>query len=383
MAATDFARAAAGRDDAGFAIVPANNLPAIAAAWAMCAGSSSGANLFFHPEFAIPAIEHLGGDGVAVAAVCLPHGAIVGLAPFTRTRLGRIAPAVRLYAHKYAPFGEPLIDAGDIDGTLARMVDGLAPEASGLTLILPDMATEGPIADAVRALATRSGRPLVLLGEHHRAALMRGPVACDLRASLPRDKRKELARQLRRLGDLGPVAFVSDADPDCVGARFEEFLALEQAGWKGRRGTALASSAITAAFSRQALFDLARAGKARIDSLRVGSHPVAILVSLIAGAAAYTWKIAYDEAYARYSPGAQLMLQAPAHLFADPAVRLIDSCATADHPMIDRLWPERRGIASFVLGPPGGGALFTVGLAAARAELAARANVRQLRDRLV
>ena len=49
--------------------------------------------------------------------------------------------------------------------------------------------------------------------------------------------------------------------------------------------------------------------------------------------------------------------------------------------MIDRLWPERRGIATFVLGPPGGGALFSVGLAAARAELVARANVRQLRDR--
>ena len=65
-------------------------------------------------------------------------------------------------------------------------------------------------------------------------------------------------------------------------ARFEEFLALEQAGWKGRQGTALASSAVTAAFSREALFNLAEAGKARIDSLRVGDHPVAILVSLIA-----------------------------------------------------------------------------------------------------
>ena len=109
---------------------------------------------------------------------------------------------------------------------------------------------------------------------------------------------------------------------------------------------------------------------------------MAIVVSLIAGAAAYTWKIAYDEAYARYSPGAQLMLEAPAHLFSDPAVMLIDSCATADHPMIDTLWPERRGIATFVLGPPGGGTLFSIGLAAERAELAARTNVRQLRERL-
>ena len=51
-------------------------------------------------------------------------------------------------------------------------------------------------------------------------------------------------------------------------ARFEEFLALEQAGWKGRKGTALASSAATAEFARAMLFDLAEAGKARIDSLQ-------------------------------------------------------------------------------------------------------------------
>ena len=179
------------------------------------------------------------------------------------------------------------------------------------------MAAEGPIAEAVRTIAFRSGRPLAFLDEHRRAMLARSAAAGDLRRRLSSGRRKELGRQLRRLGDAGPVAFTSDVEPDCVRARFEEFLALEQAGWKGRQGTALASSAVTAAFSREALFNLAEAGKARIDSLRVGAHPVAIVVSLIAGAAAYTWKIAYDEAYAQFSPGVQLMLEAPAHLFAD------------------------------------------------------------------
>jgi CelD/BcsL family acetyltransferase involved in cellulose biosynthesis len=234
----------------------------------------------------------------------------------------------------------------------------------------------------VRAIALNAGRPLVLLGAHRRAMLSRALAPADLRAALPRDKRKELGRQLRRLGDRGPVSFTSDVTPDCVRARFEEFLALEQAGWKGQKGTALASSVVTAAFARDALFNLADAGKVRIDSLRLGARPVAILVSLIAGTVAYTWKTTYDEAYAHFSPGVQLMVEAPARLFSDPAVQLIDSCATADHPMVDGLWAERRGIATFVLGPPGGSTLFAIGLAAAKAELAARANVRQLRDRL-
>jgi hypothetical protein len=35
--------------------------------------------------------------------------------------------------------------------------------------------------------------------------------------------------------------------------------------------------------------------------------PVAMLVTFIARETAYTWKIAHDEAFARFSPGAQLM----------------------------------------------------------------------------
>lgn len=385
MAATGFSHvgsAARASSDTGISIVAAGDLESIAAEWTQLAESPASGNLFFHPEFAIPAIRHLGGGHVAAALVRSRSGTLVGLAPFTRTRLGRIAPAIRLWTHKYAPFGEPLMDAGDVDGALARLVDGLAPEGSGLSLILPEMGVDGPLAEAVRTIAFRSGRPLAFLSDHRRAMLMRGPDTGDLRSGLSRGRRKELGRLLRRLGEAGPVAFTSDSEADCVRARFEEFLALELAGWKGREGTALASSAVTAAFSREALFDLAEAGKARIDSLRVGAHPVAIVVSLIAGSTAFTWKIAYDESFAQFSPGVQLMLEAPAHLFSNPAVTLIDSCATADHPMIDRLWSERRGIASFVLGPPGGGTLHSVGLAAARAELTARANVRQLRDRL-
>ena len=368
--------------DAGISILSARDIGSVAGAWKALASQVGSANLFMHPEFAIPAIAHLGGGRVSVALVRAASGAPSGLAPFTRSRLGRIAPAVRLWTHKYAPFGEPLVDANDVEGTLARLVGGLAPVDSRTSLILPEMAVDGVVAEALRAIAFRSGRPLVLLGAHRRAMLTRGHTFANLRAGLGRGRRKELGRQLRRLSDAGVVTFTSDVEPDCVGARFEEFLALERAGWKGRQGTALISSAATAVFAREAMFNLAEAGKVRIDSLRVGAHPVAIVVSLVAGSAAYTWKIAFDESYARCSPGVQLMLEAPANLFSDPALQLIDSCAVADHSMIDRLWPERRGIATFVLGPPGGGTLFAIGLKAAQAELSARAKVRQLRDRL-
>ena len=367
--------------NAGFRIVPAEEIGTIAAGWMALAGRSIADNVFFGADFAIPAIDRFGG-GVAIAVATNAAGAPVALAPFTRTRLGRIAPAVRLWGHKYAPLGAPLVDGGDAAAALAVLVDGLAPEGSGLGLIVPDLVADSAIAEALRAVAINDGRPLAILDDHRRAMLTRGPATLDPRGALPTGKRKEFGRQMRRLAELGPVTIESATDADGVRARFEEFLALEQAGWKGRRGTALASTAADAAFAREAIANLADSGRARIESLRVGDHAVAVLVSLIAGATAYTWKIAYDEAWGRFSPGAQLMLEVPARLFADMSVVRIDSCAAADHPMIDHLWAERVEIATFVLGPPGGSALHTIGVAAARAEIAARANVRHLRAQL-
>ncbi len=362
---------------AGFAVVEPDEIGAIATEWTRRAGG----NVFFGADFAIPAINHFGGGRVSIATVRDDSSRLLAIAPFTRARLGRVAPAVSLWAHKYAPLGAPLLDPGDPAFAVDALIAGLAPDNSGLSLIMPDMPVDGVAADAVRAFAADSGRPLAVLDDHERAILTRGPVEADPRANLSKKQRRELARQMRRMADLGDLKVETETVANCVLARFEEFLALEMAGWKGERGTALASSPDSVAFAREAMFNLAASGNARVHSLRIGDHPVAILVSLVAGVTAYTWKIAYDEAYGRFSPGAQIMLEAPAHLFSDPAVTRIDSCASADHPMIDRLWPERMRIATFVLGPPGGGAIHAVGVAAARAEIAARAQVRQLISR--
>ena len=203
----------------------------------------------------------------------------------------------------------------------------------------------------------------------------------DPRAALPTRRRKEYARQFRRLADLGPVVVETADTPTLVRARFEEFLVLEAASWKGRGGTALAGAAATVAFAREAVFNFSASGAARIVSIRLGDRAIAMVVVFIAGATAYTWKIAHDEAYARYSPGAQAMLEAGRSLFLDPRIARIDSCAIPDHPMIDHLWRDRRAIGTLVIGPPGGGPLFGLGLALTRLEYGARMKVRRFRAR--
>jgi len=359
---------------------PSSNLafalaaPEASPAWRALAESSG--NAFFAPEFAIPAIAALA-PGARVAIVSDGARRAVAAAPVVRTRLGRIAPAARVFAHDYGPVGDPLVDPARLTAALRALVDGLSPPGTATSVVIPYLDLDGATASALGAIAAEQGRPVTIIGAHQRAILERTD-ATDLRAALPTRRRKEYARQLRRLADEAGTIRLVTATGDAALAAFEAYIALEASGWKGRAGTALAANPSIAAFARAAVANNAARGRVRVDTLLAGTRPVAILTTFQSATTAFTWKIAYDEEAARYSPGAQLMLDVPARIFAETGVTRIDSLATADHPMIDHLWPGRVRVGTLVIGPVGGGLLHKAGLALAGWEAAARERVRAL-----
>ena len=87
--------------------------------------------------------------------------------------------------------------------------------------------------------------------------------------------------------------------------------------------------------------------KARRESARlcVDARPIAAIDHAAQRRIAWCWKIAYDEGFARFSPGVQLLLDVTQTLLDDSAIARADSCATADHPMIDHVWRERLALA--------------------------------------
>ncbi|MEO8668536.1 MAG: GNAT family N-acetyltransferase [Bauldia sp.] len=361
----------------GFALVPMNAAPVDE--WAALALRDSADSVFFDPAFMLPLVRHLGG-ATALATVRNGRGELIAAAPLAPVRLGRIAPAFRLFGNPYAPLGAPLVDGEALDAGISGLVEGLA--ARGRSLVVPDLPLDGPIAEIFRAMARRTRRPVVTLGEHLRGMLLRPATgSANPREALSAKRRNEYRRQMLRLADQGVVAIDSVTEEAAVRAAFEEFLDLEASGWKGRARTALLSRNATVEFARASVAALASEGRARIDTIRLVGQPIAVLVSFVAGATAYTWKIAYDESQARFSPGAQLMLEAGRSIFASTAVERIDSCAVADHPMVDHVWKDRAAIGTLIVGPPGGGALYALGGTSARAEIAAKAALRKLRRR--
>ena len=165
-----------------------------------------------------------------------------------------------------------------------------------------------------------------------------------LEQSLSGKKRKELRRQHRRLAEEGELA-VERSEGSCgLAAWTEEFLALEHAGWKGEQGSALACEAATATLFREALKGAAARGRLERLAIRLDGRPLAMLATFLCPPGAFSFKTAFDESFARFSPGV-LLQRENLDLLARTDIEWTDSCAAMDHPMIDHFWRERRVVA--------------------------------------
>ncbi|HZD91500.1 MAG TPA: GNAT family N-acetyltransferase, partial [Pseudolabrys sp.] len=321
--------------------------------WQALIARAAEPNAFYEPAFALAGAPVFGPGAHALLVWSRqPDKRLVGLFPVRVARRYGVGPRLLAgWIHPFAMLGTPLVDRDHAEAVIAAWLDRVAAEPALPNLaLLPTLSLEGPFSTALdRVLASRGLAPADF-GLHRRALLAPGnDRAGYLKDSMGGKHRKELPRRRRRLAELGPVAHdIVTAEPD-VEAAFERFLELEARGWKGGRGTAAMNCKQRLRFFRQAVADLARDGKARVDLLRVGDRVIATTVALRSGDSLFGWKMAYDEGYAKYSPGAQLMLGLTEDVLADGSLARVDSCAAANHPMIDHLWRDRHAIADRLL----------------------------------
>jgi CelD/BcsL family acetyltransferase involved in cellulose biosynthesis len=329
---------------------PLAALEPIIAAWRELAADTVEPNIFYDPAFALAAAPLLGNDVFAglVWSVSAPRQ-LVGFFPvrIDRRRYGVPIPVLVGWTHPYAPLGTPLVRRDLAEPVIAAWLDHVAGDPSLPDLMLMRLlAVDGPFAaalDAVRASRDCKARSF---DRQQRAMLVPGAdPAGYVDAAMGRKKRKELRRQMRRLQDIGVVRWSETKDATEAAGALEDFFRLEAGGWKGRAGTAATASDDSRAFMTRAVSGLAAEGKAAIYRLLIDERAVAALILLKEGSVSWCWKIAYDEAFARYSPGVLLALTVTEGLLADPRLAYADSCATAGHPMIDHIWRERVTLA--------------------------------------
>jgi CelD/BcsL family acetyltransferase involved in cellulose biosynthesis len=331
-----------------------SELPPIAGEWRELAERALEPNVFYEPAFLRAAAPVFARDaGAMLVWSSTDPRRLLGFFPALHQtrRYGFGLPVLVGLTHPYGPLGVPLVDREAAEPVIAAWLATLAGDGSqpGLVL-LPLLSRGGPFATALETIARRAQMPWADFNLHERALLAPGGErSLYVEQALGQHQHKELRRHWRRLSDTGAVLLTAATEPAAVGAAMEDFLVLETRGWKGRAGTAAADRDDLCRFARAAVSGLADEGKVLLSRILLDGRAIAAAIVLCSGREAWFWKIAYDEAFARFSPGVMLSVALTDELLEQPDIERTDSCATVDHPMIDHLWRERLPICDRLL----------------------------------
>jgi CelD/BcsL family acetyltransferase involved in cellulose biosynthesis len=232
---------------------------------------------------------------------------VVGIAPLRRS-----ASAPRLELLGARELSEPtdfVYADPESAAQLGRLVGRL-----GVPLHLARMPADSPCVAAVRAGAR--GRSAVVTHDGLPAPwLPLDRTWSEPESRLDRRFRENVRRRRRIAGGLGHVRFEALApEPAALPALLAEAFDVEAKGWKGDAGTALLRDRVRGAFFRRYAELASAEGRFRIYLLRIGGRPVAMQLGVEWNERLWSFKIGYDETFARCSPGTLLMLEVLRHL---------------------------------------------------------------------
>jgi CelD/BcsL family acetyltransferase involved in cellulose biosynthesis len=321
-------------------------------AWQALAEQAEEANAFLSPWLLLPAARAFGrGRTLRLLFFYAPHPThkaqpdlLVGFFALEERRsgVGLPVPVISTFNHPALHLATPLVRAGYTRAVVERLLAYLDDGRRVITL--RQLRGDGPFHRAlVDGLNARRWLHVGLLRTTRALLSPADSAEAYLARALAGKRRKELRRQHDRLDEQGGLSVETLAADEDPGPWLEDFLRLEAAGWKGREGEPMDGSTATRQFFHEAMREGHRQGRLHLMALRLAGRQIALKVNLLAGDGAFAFKIAFDEAWARYSPGVQLELE-NIRWFHEQRLGWMDSCAHHARFMINHLWMDRRPI---------------------------------------
>jgi len=281
----------------------------------------------------------------------LPRESLIGFFPFVEGRGPLGLAEWRLWQHPYCYLTSPLIRDGLESVVLDAVLQDVAALPRGPQFIsLPLCPGEGRFHQACIDVTRRRLLSSFALDEYVRAALS---VPSDsetyLKETLSGHHLREYRRLRRKLEEQGQVEYRSWKSRTPPDSWIDAFLDLEADGWKAQSQTAIRCNPRHVEYFKRLLTRFAEVDRLLIDGLFLDGQPIAMGCMLLASPAAYAFKVAFDESRAKYSPGVQLELERLRRGTLPESIHFVDSCAVPDHPMINRIWRERRTVRNLVI----------------------------------
>jgi len=335
-------------------------------AWEELAAAALEPNVFYEHWMLLPALEAFGaGKDINVVLVLIhdPHNPdapakLGGLFPLEQIPRYRklMVSVLSLWQHAHCYVCTPLVRADAARECMVEFFQWLRSGGANASLLeLRCISGDGRFHKLLVDLSNELGLRSCITDIFTRGLWRERNDKNTLpESAVPGELRRRLRRKERRLSERGRVEHLAMRPEDDIGRWIDEFLRVEASGWKGQRGSALASSEADRRYFTEIATSAFRRGRLLMLGLNFDGLPIARRCAFVAGEGSFAFKTAYDEEFADFSPGAILEMDSIRQLQTLPAVRWMDSCATPDNVLVNRLSNDRKTIQSLAVG---GGAL--------------------------
>jgi CelD/BcsL family acetyltransferase involved in cellulose biosynthesis len=228
------------------------------------------------------------------------EGALVGALPLAIVerrgiRVGEIAGSLAL--------ADAAVAGADPERVGAAFAAAIAREPLDLVdfdYLAPDCVLARHLPGRMRVTQTRAA-PTMDMPDGWQAAYEHAT------SSKTRNTHRRRLKQLAREGDL---AFVRNETADDVGRALSDAFRIHALRWTGRRDLSSLGEPAGQAYNRAALGVLSDDGYVRLIELRLGGVAIAFHLYLLLGETMFVYRLAFDPAYARFSPGLLTTLEA-------------------------------------------------------------------------
>lgn len=334
-------------------------------AWRSLAARALVPNTNYGPGVFLPTFRHFAASepGAGCILVWQDHDRLVGLLPCRRPRLrwGVPVPTLVNWALPHMALGVPLLDRDCAEQALAAIFEEARTHAGPAgVLILEEIDGAGPFPALLDKVLTAGRHPSAVPFAFERAVFVpEQDFDVYQRLHYKSKTRQTYRRKRRKLEELGHLETVFLDRWEDIERELDAFLALEGSGWKRRSGTALICDPQWQAWHRDVVRNAAQDGACLFAALKLDGQMLAGAVVDWRGTTAELGKIAYDESYARYSPGGLLTLDTLERLSEfdhyerarrRPGLELFDSGARPDNDTLYAQFKQRRPIEHRIIG---------------------------------
>ncbi len=335
-----------------------DRLDCIADQLAELIGNCEEPNPFYGPTMLGYACQFLLEDGDYFLFECWRDDCLIGVLPLEMAcKFGRFSVShLQTLSWRHGYLAIPIIRHGKVgvfcDALLGWLDEG-RHDSNFLCLKLQHR--EGVFAENFQRKLQSSKRIWRVVQSWERAALWLKETRYEayFQAVTSASGRKKIRSKIRKLEDFGVLNFEQFEPSGDIDQWLEDFLALEHAGWKGQEGTSIRSDPADEAFWKMYIKRSNEEDKLVFSRLTHNGKTIATSMDIHDLNTLFTLKIAHHPDYGKFSPGVLLEQENMRAAFSNQNIEVIDSCATADHPVLDTMMPGRRTIDYYIIAKKG------------------------------